>query len=305
MYPTNPRMGTQSHAELALFAALRSKLPDHYLVFHAVKWVLRDPEGGAREGEADFIICHPERGLLVLEVKGGRIRIDGATDQWYSNEHEIRDPFAQAAGNKYSLLRKMKELPYWRNRTIAIGHCVALPDVAVKQDLRLDAPEEITLDGEDVGDLRRRIEEMMAYWFGDSTGAGVGAAGAQQLISLFAPSRELRPHMALEFAGEAQTMLQLTEEQFMLLDLLRGRPRVAVRGCAGAGKTTLAVEQARRLAAQGFRVLLTCFNKNLAAFLRRSVKFEEPVDVIHFHSVCNSLAHKAGLRPPGRGPPRS
>lgn len=28
-------------------------------------------------GEADFIVLHPRKGILVLEVKGGRLKLDG------------------------------------------------------------------------------------------------------------------------------------------------------------------------------------------------------------------------------------
>ena len=46
-------------------------------------------------------------------------------------------------------------------------------------------------------------------------------------------------------------------------------PRVIVRGSAGTGKTLLAVEEAKRAAAQGSRVLYCCFNKGLAEYVRR------------------------------------
>ena len=51
------------------------------------------------DGEADFVMIHPDHGVLVVEVKGGRIRT--SEGEWYSvdrhgAEHEIKNPFEQA-----------------------------------------------------------------------------------------------------------------------------------------------------------------------------------------------------------------
>ena len=116
MYPARIRDATKSQAERKLYDVLREGLPNDYAVFHSVAWLARDPRSGAQDGEADFVVAHPTRGVLVIEVKGGRILYDGALGQWYSGPYAIQDPFEQARGNKYSLLAKVKDLPYWRNR---------------------------------------------------------------------------------------------------------------------------------------------------------------------------------------------
>lgn len=67
-------------------------------------------------------------------------------------------------------------------------------------------------------------------------------------------------------AGEAE-VVRLTQSQLHVLDMLRGQRRAAIRGPAGTGKTMLAREKARRLAAEGFATLLVCFNQPLARML--------------------------------------
>ena len=115
------------------------------------------------------------------------------------------------------------------------------------------------------------------------------------LIDLLSPVWELRPLLSTEIEAERQEMLRLTEEQFRLLDFLGRNRRVAISGCAGSGKTTLAVEKARRLAEQGFRVLLTCFNVNLAEFLRGDETLPRHLDIVSFHKLASDLCRRARL----------
>jgi hypothetical protein len=69
-------------------------------------------------------------------------------------------------------------------------------------------------------------------------------------------------------------------------------PRVAIEGAAGTGKTLLAVEWARRIAAQGRRALLLCFNRPLADHLG---SVAEGYDVQSFHGLCHDLAQEADI----------
>lgn len=296
IYPSRPRLDTKSQAELKLYKAFQEALPDDFVVFHSVSWLARDLRSGAQDGEADFVIAHPDCGVLVIEVKGGRIIYDGATDRWQSNDYAIKDPFEQARNNKHSLLAKLKDLPYWRNRWLTIGHAVAFPDIVVKHDLRLDAPQEIIMDARDLVSLRSWLDGVFAYYAArDTQSGGLGYRGLDELIRLLSPSWELRSPLGVEFAGEEETIIRLSEEQFDVLDLLSNRRRVTISGCAGSGKTTLALEQARRLAQQNFRVLLTCFNHRLAEYLRSDETLPPSVTVNHFHGLCLRLAEGAGL----------
>ena len=63
--------------------------------------------------------------------------------------------------------------------------------------------------------------------------------------------------------GEERRIAELTAEQFEILQALARYPRLAISGAAGTGKTVLAYEKARRLAAQGLDV---CYS----ARIRRS-----------------------------------
>jgi hypothetical protein len=296
MYPKHISPDTQSEAERRLYQAFAEALPADYTVFHSARWLVRDVRRGAHDGEADFVVAHPQHGILVVEAKGGLIRYDGAHGQWYSNKNEINDPFIQAERNKYSLLEMIKASPGLRDRWIPVGHAVAFPDCVVDRHLRLDAPREIILDATDLPRIREWVEQTYAFYAPHGRPAGsLGLEGVRTLIDILSPSIELKKPLGAAIARESQAIIRLTEEQFHLLTLLRHQRRAAISGCAGSGKTMLALEQARRLSEQGFRVLLTCFNAPLAESLLSQRHAGATYDVVHFHGLCRDMAGRAGL----------
>jgi len=300
MHPSPMRPNTQSHAERKLYDAFKEQLSDDFDVFHSTPWQVKDSQAGVQDGEADFILAHPDYGIIILEVKGGRIRYEGQTGKWFSNQYEVKDPFRQGRTTKYRLLKKLKELPYWRDRRILAGNAVAFPDVIVKDDLRLDAPRDMILDGSDVMDLQSWVDNALRYLQSEHPDdEPLGPTGAKELVDVLSPSWDLRPLLSAAIRAEEAELTRLTEEQFMMLDFLGRRRRAAITGCAGSGKTTLAVEKGRRLAEQGFRVLLTCFNVNLAQFLGGDQSLPSGLDVTNFHKLAQGLANRARVYKPG------
>ena len=73
IHPTEAPRDDPARSELRVFDALRAALPDGWTAWHSVR--VRDRENVVRE--CDFVVASPEFGLLVLEVKGGNVRIDG------------------------------------------------------------------------------------------------------------------------------------------------------------------------------------------------------------------------------------
>src|SRR5918997_5836857 len=121
------------------------------------------------------------------------------------------------------------------------------------------------------------------------------------LDRLFEPQVELRPLLRRQISEEATELVQLTRRQFDVLDHLRGVRRASIGGPAGSGKTMLAVEKARRLEQEGFRVLLLCFNQPLARHLAAQLEPESRtgrLDVYTFHELCLRMGREAGVLPP-------
>ena len=294
------KSSVKSPAEYRLFNAFKQQLSSGYYVFHSVSWLgVRKKGWRPSDGEADFVIAHPDLCILVLEVKGGKVGFNN-NDGWFSvrwdNERvTIKNPFEQAKDNKYALIRKIKKLPNWQGPVPSFGHAVAFPDGILElTDLGPEAPEAIILMHEDMSDLSDWIYRCNKFWCGERHTAP-GESGVQSLRELLARTWLMRdPKIGEEIDPETSTIDHYTEEQFKMLDILAGRPRAAIRGCAGSGKTELAIKKARQLASQGFRVLLTCYNKNLAEALNRTAGNHPRLRIQNFHAFCKYCAKKSG-----------
>ncbi len=161
-----PSLSGESKALLALHS-----LPDDYRVYHRKTWYSFD--GGVREGETDLLLLHPELGMLVLQVKGGRVAFDGRAGTWTSTGrdgmvHEIKDPFAQAQRNVKALAAKAAALTVEGQAMpeFVHGHGVVVPacDDAPGAD-PVRAPRELVIDARDLaGDVTARVEALFRAW---------------------------------------------------------------------------------------------------------------------------------------------
>jgi hypothetical protein len=309
MYPQALPSYVESRAERLLYEQFEQQLPDDFIVMYGVKWLIRDRSRYDRDGEIDFLVVHPRLGILVLEVKGGGIRVDGETGQWtsidrYGNSHVIKNPFDQARSNLYNLMTKLEEAQLTRpfHQMYRIQRAIALPDIVVgSNDIGLYGDREIIIDSTDIHSLDRAVRRVMSQ---TGTSNALSSEAVNALVRTLQPTMEIRRLGLGTMIVEAEREIaRLTEEQFRLLDFLQNHPRVAIGGCAGSGKTMLAVEKARRLANEGFQVLFVCFNKHLAYWVRRQFnKDSDPkpknVTVGHFHDVVDRICKRARITLP-------
>lgn len=304
LYPSRIDANTSSSAERRLYEAFARELKDDaWVVFHHVKWIGHGEMGRPRDGEADFVVAHPHLGILVVEVKGGGIRFDAASGHFISTdrdgiEHDIGDPFEQVTESKHTLIAKLRAMRGWPQRRIILGHAVAFPDAVVEAAwLRPNAPRGIIVDALDLVSLEKRLREALAFWRGQSAvDTPPGQACIEILVRALAQSECIRnPMLAEHVRADEQAIVTLTQKQFRYLRFLSGQRRAAIAGCAGSGKTFLAVEKARRLAEdEGLRVLLACYNRALADHLGDTLGYRRRFDVFSFHQVCVHWANRAG-----------
>jgi hypothetical protein len=288
---------TDSAAERRLYEGFLEQLDDEFVVYHSVDWVVAGRRG-PDEGEADFVITHPELGLLALEVKGGRIEFDPRTKRWtqtgHSGTHVLdEDPFHQAKDGMHSLVRILEGQPGWERWRPSYGFGVAFPDGRYEHQAHPGAPTTIVIDRDDLGSLKTRVPEVMKSW--QRGGRRFGAEGMDALASAFGFRVEVRTPLKLRFDEEDRKIVELTNDQAWVLSFVLHRRRAAVTGPAGSGKTVLAISVAKQLAAGGRRTLLTCFNRRLGDHLSESVRGLEGIDVFTFHELCVRMAKEAGI----------
>jgi hypothetical protein len=289
-----------SPAERLLFRELNTQLGSDYLILHSVKWVSFD-KGRQHDGEVDFLIAHPDQGVLLLEVKGGTVRREGGDrDLWFSTdlggqEHAIHNPFRQVERSMYALKMRLETTPATSGFHYALNRTVAFPDVLVADErLGTDVNRDIVIDSSNIYLLAKAIQRAM------SGGApGPGKDGVNALLELTYPSFALkRMGLATRVKDGDSQVLQLTQQQLGLLDSLGSHRRIAVAGIAGSGKTVMAVEHARRLAADGLDVLFTCFNRALAAEVRAELGHLPNATVRAYHELAEEFVRESGLALP-------
>lgn len=292
---------TTSDAELDLFERF-NKLPAPFQVFHSITWV---GQGDRTVGEIDFLVTHPDYGLLVMEVKGGEIFIEreGIHNVWYSrdyfgNAHDISDPCSQTDRNRRELQEYLRHNHLTRKYQYAIFPAVAFPESQVDDDIRMDCQTSMFIDHRHVDDLPKRLIHIFDYWqkHADSSNRVMdGQAAIDALVDVLVPSRRLRPRIGDVFERERQKIEELTQQQFRVLRSLRRYRRAAIVGGAGTGKTMLAMEKAQQLAEDDMRVLFLAFNRNIVEWIEQALSSDQ-VTVATFHSFVYQAQRLAGVR---------
>jgi hypothetical protein len=292
-------------AEVYVYDQLRAQLPDSYRCYYSRPWLGVTAHGEEKEGEADFVIAHPDRGFLVVEVKGGGVRRLEGSEQWVSrNRHgitnNIKDPVKQASDSKHALLKKLQEHPGWGGQWVTARHGVIFPDCAPqKRDLGVGMPIFLFAFSTDMDRLAEWVEGRLSRHDDESSaGHGLKRGGMQVLHSLLSGAIELRSSLQRSLKSDHREIERLTREQLDVLASLEDQPQMAISGGAGTGKTILALEKACRLGETGERVLVTCFNQPLGEHLRAVARDCPNVQAGHFHSVAAGLAKSADITLP-------
>ena len=289
-----------SEAEAEVYRALRDTTSEEYLALHSVPWVAREPgRPGQAVGEIDFLVIHPEHGLLVIEVKGGGVEYDSQENRWTSRGRggvfTIHDPHQQAVAGAHRVLDRLKGIPAFRRQRPRVGHAVMFPDGFLPSQLPMDA-ETVWFGAECLDDMERSLTKAYDYWtraFPQPT--RLDQRQIEQIQRSLKGEFRLVDPLRAEVESAERELVRLTEEQVGALDMLVNQPRALVSGCAGSGKTVLAVEQARRIAAEGKRALLVCFNERLGRHLQRQLADDADITCHFFHGLCEEWCRRAGV----------
>lgn len=298
MIPSEIDPSTKSYAERRIFVKLQAELSNEWTVLHSLN-VKEHPT--QPWGEIDFVLVGPS-GVFCLEVKGGRVRRVAGEWQFIDRNGNVtrdyRGPFRQVQEATQALTAFIKrECPHLKFVPVMSG--VVLPDAVIEGQGAHIVPE-IVLDLESIEQpFLEYLRRIIGYWRPIlEQKAGVEyrrltSAERDEIVQLLRPDFDFRVALRPQIGEVKRTIIKLTEDQVRVLDGLKANKRVVIRGSAGTGKTLLAVEEAKRWSRLGARVFLTCFNRNLARYLRRALEGYD-VEVDNFHSFVVRTVRSAG-----------
>lgn len=290
-------------AEVRVYNRLAEVLDDNFHVFYSSPWLGIDRLGNEKDGECDFLVAHPDHGILAIEVKGGKeISLDPWDAQWRSKDHgnfvhKIKDPVAQARSAKHEILKRLNESPRWMSRFIHTAHGVVFPSAGSPPgNLGADRPARIFC-------CSRQFQQGLRAWIADRLKEGqrpdncepLGHDGIAALERLLAHPFTLSFRIGSVLAEADSEFRVLEPSQYHVLDVIADIPRALIRGGAGTGKTVLAIEAALRSAADGRKTLLTCHSRPLATNLERKLKGIENLTVDGFHALCGRMSRQADV----------
>ena len=259
-----PREGIRTkvpESERRVFSALKSALPAGWFAWHSMRLCAK----GHDYAEADFIIACPDRGVLILEVKGGSIRKENGA--WYQNKQQMsRSPLDQAHRCRNILRRRFEEskLPCPHS-----GLAVFFPDTPVDSGLTQDDLRGKAIGSESFPYLDRIVKSMFENDFPRKTTQAKGWISALHAMwcESWIPDKKLSKRMA----KDDEIRLKLDREQNKILDITGENERAIVEGVSGSGKSILAMELARREAARDRRVLILSFTESMALEFGRNL----------------------------------
>ncbi len=290
--PSNLDPETKSSAEKNLYRLFRQMSgTDDWVIMHSV--ALADHPSQS-QGEADFVVIIPNRGVIVLEVKGGGISYtDGL---WYSIDrnsiqYQIKNPQQEANDAMHAIKNHLAI-----NQGIGSKFQFALftfgvvfPDTEIGNQLTIpDLAREQIADMSDCFNVKRYLLRLIDYAAKKRT-ASIYLPNRQQcdeIVRLLRPDVTSRITVGTAIRGLDDQILELTQNQQDTFDGLLENERNLVKGSAGTGKTILAKNYAEILAKQGKRVGFFCYNLRLAQDLRE--KFVDYKNV-----VCGSFTDYA------------
>lgn len=296
MIPSSVRDFHGSQGEERVFYALRS-LPDDVTVIHSFRWL---HPGNARlvggtmgaQGEGDFVLFDPRRGIMVIEVKGGEVWCEAG--EWRQKNRRTGQvgvifPEVQAGNTVHRIrLEIMSRVP--SASSLLFCHAVWFPDGCVdRARLPLNCHPDIVLDADDISRPEAAVQKAYAYWRGVLPGrSGVNAKDAGRVLDALAPTFSLVRSVRQTLAEREERLVQLTHEQARIVHFLDEQRHAANHGAAGTGKTMVALEKARRLASPSEPVLFLCYNAGLRRHLE-SHHAQPNVRYLTFHGLAREL----------------
>ena len=287
---------TDSSAERLVFRKLQETiLNDDYFILHSLG--LMEHEKKRRWAEVDFLIVGP-RGILAVEVKGGRITRD-KQGYWFTTNRDdeinplSHSPFEQASSGLHAVLNWLDKNGFSGISNWAVaGYAVMFPNSQKPLDgSSMFGPEA----GDDIVYWLENTKQDISFYLGACFSHFEGRHPKSRALSkpdVTAIVSALRGQVEIPVAPQWKRLssldlqTQLTEQQWDAFQSSRSKQRVLVYGGAGTGKTVIAKNIAKSAATNGHSTLLLCFNRKLGEALADDLKGVANLTVNSVHKLA-------------------
>ena len=222
------------------------------LVFHSLNY----PQGTEKNkkqsyeffGESDFVILVPSRGLINIEVKGGKIsREDGI---WYTNnrfgKHKIKDPFKQATNSLFKIGGYLKT----KDILIPQDYLVIFPDCEF-DTTGIEISDQNLVSGEINPKLLNTLNNIIENHLIEANGRfHPKESDLNQIIKVLRPNFTSNLSSKNLLNQSRKQIDKFTNEQIKILESYNSN-RLIVTGGQGTGKTIIAEEIAKKRLLEG------------------------------------------------------
>ena len=222
------------------------------LVFHSLNY----PQGTEKNkkqsyeffGESDFVILVPSRGLINIEVKGGKIsREDGI---WYTNnrfgKHKIKDPFKQATNSLFKIGGYLKT----KDILIPQDYLVIFPDCEF-DTTGIEISDQNLVSGEINPKLLNTLNNIIENHLIEANGRFYPKeSDLNQIIKVLRPNFTGNLSSKNLLNQSRKQIDKFTNEQIKILESYNSN-RLIVTGGQGTGKTVIAEEIAKKKLLEG------------------------------------------------------
>ena len=289
VYPENPQF--KNKAEKQVFEAIFRDLGHDDVIFCNLE--ISDPQHG--DVEIDLAVFVKNRGIAVIETKGGHISFDGKDwNQQDAKSSRIIFPGSQAKKNMYSLRDLLRSR--WSQGNIRTDWLVAFPNYKNIEVGSTNLPTTKIIDAEDLQnplakiltELDNQVRFTQPY----------GDLWIKSAESILKPIASLDADFNEVLESNHQYIKDLTHERANLLDQMQENERYFVRGPAGSGKSWMAFEQAKLWTKEGKKVAMIAFNRGLVSYMEmknNELKDAYKIDFVGtFHDFAKHIGTTAG-----------
>lgn len=289
---------------------LEQKLDADYLLWYDVAM-------GPRHQHPDFVVMHPRRGILILEVKDFRLStlIQANKQTWHIHGElgpkTIPNPLEQARQYAHQVVHALERDPqlvqpegrHQGKLTFPWSYGVVLPNITRAQFDKAELahaiePHRVICQDEMVEQvepeaLQSRLWDMFPFMMG-----GVMSLPQMDRVRwIMFPEVRVQVQDQLfddsDEAAELPSIMRVMDLQQEQLARSLGDGHRVIHGVAGSGKTMLLGYRAEHLAkaqtAASKPILVLCFNEPLARHLARVMAVKgiaDRVHAVHFHKWC-------------------